>query len=186
MKINLYILALTAFFSAACREPAQQIMSGPEAVVAGSSARITITSPAFIHNAPIPSKYTYDGQNVNPPLKFENIPDETKSLALIVDDNYAPGQVWVHWVVWKINPKALEIKENSVPVGAVQGMNTYGYPVYMGPSAPKGAGTHRYSFRGYALDIVLPLSAGAKPEDTEKAMEGHIIGKGELIGFYTR
>ncbi len=143
-----------------------------------------IQSLAFSNNQPIPPKYTCDGENVNPPLRFNDVPDVTESLVLIVDDPDAPAGTWVHWVVWNIPPAAHEILENSVPEGAIEGITDFGKPGYGGPCPPSGS--HRYFFKLYALDTVLALSSSADVKDVELAMEGHILGEAQLIGLYQR
>lgn len=143
-----------------------------------------ITSPAFEHNQEVPSKYTCDGENVNPPLQFSDVPSEAKSLVLIVDDPDAPSRVWVHWIVFNIDPKTLEIRENSIPQGAVSGVTDFGKPGWGGPCPPNG--THRYFFKLYALDTQLSLDATADKKSVEHAMENHIITQAELIGLYKR
>jgi Raf kinase inhibitor-like YbhB/YbcL family protein len=143
-----------------------------------------ISSPAFQNNGDIPQKYTCDGSDVNPPLKIEDIPAETKSLALIVDDPDAPVGTWVHWVLWNIDPKTAEIKENTVPNGALQGVNDFRKNDYGGPCPPSGR--HRYFFKLYALDMPLTLSTTAKKADVEKAMKGHILSHAQIIGLYGR
>ncbi len=143
-----------------------------------------ISSPAFKHNEMIPSKFTCDGADVNPALMIEGVPAEAKTLALIVDDPDAPRGTWVHWVVWNIDPKTKEIKENSVPAGAKQGMTDFRQKNYGGPCPPPG--THRYFFKLYALDTVLDLGTNADKAKLEAAMKGHIIGQAELIGRYGR
>ncbi len=145
---------------------------------------LTLSSPAFRHNERIPSKYTCDGADVNPQLFVGNIPTGTKSLALIVDDPDAPRGTWVHWVVWNISPDTKELKEGTVPPGAHQGMNDFRRLDYGGPCPPSG--THRYFFKLYALDSVLSLGANASKTNLERAMEGHVLGRAELIGLYQR
>jgi len=145
---------------------------------------VQIFSPAFNHNEYIPKKFTCDGENINPPLLTENVPSGTKSLALIVDDPDAPVGTWVHWVVWNIDPKDTEIKENSVPKGAQQGMNDFRKHDYGGPCPPSG--THRYFFKLYALDTMLNINPNSKKTDLEKTIQGHILEKAELIGRYQR
>ena len=143
-----------------------------------------ISSPAFEHNGKIPVAYTCDGHDRNPPLIIKNIPQGTKSLVLIVDDPDAPMGTWVHWVLWNIAPQTQEIKENSVPAGAVQGMNDFRKHDYGGPCPPSG--THRYFFKLYALNSSLDLSQGSKKTDVEKAMKGHVIAESHIIGLYKR
>ncbi len=142
-----------------------------------------ITSPAFGNMQEMPEKYGCKGANVNPALAIEGIPKNAKSLALIVDDPDAPAGTWVHWVVWNI-PITSEIKENSVPSGAVQGKNDFGKNSYGGPCPPSG--THRYFFKLYALDTLLNLREGASKKDLENAMKDHIIAEAKLVGLYGR
>ena len=142
---------------------------------------LRVTSPAFHPNEHIPPKYTADGENINPALIIQGIPRETQSLVLIVDDPDAPAGTWIHWVIWNIPPTG-KIEENSIP--GTEGMNDFGRNSYGGPAPPSG--THRYFFKVYALDTTLDLGSDAKKGDVEKAMEGHILDKGELIGLYSR
>lgn len=143
-----------------------------------------ITSTSFKNNTNIPSQYTCDGSDINPPLKFSEIPPKAKSLALISDDPDAPMGTWVHWTLWNIDPKTKEITENSVPVGAVQGTTSFGEAKYGGPCPPSGI--HHYYFKLYALDTKLNLPTSFKKEDLEKAINGHILAKAELVGLYSR
>jgi hypothetical protein len=142
---------------------------------------LTITSPAFESKKPIPSQYTCDGDDVNPPLNIKEIPEETKSLVLIVDDPDAPMGTWDHWIVWNI-PPTNKIEENSVP--GTEGLNDFRKHSYGGPCPPSG--THRYFFKIYALDTKLNLDPNSRKKDVEKAMKNHILAKGELIGLYSR
>ncbi|HTP03965.1 MAG TPA: YbhB/YbcL family Raf kinase inhibitor-like protein [Nitrospirota bacterium] len=153
-------------------------------VEAKDMVTLKLSSPAFKHNDSIPSKYTCDGADVNPPLVIENTPLTTKSLALIVDDPDAPAGNWVHWVVWNIDPTIVEIRENTAPSGALQGINDFRKHDYGGPCPPSG--THRYFFKLYALDMMLNLGPKANKAELERAMKGHIIVQGELIGLYRR
>ena len=142
---------------------------------------LRVTSPAFKSNGVIPEKYTCDGNDVNPSLHIEDLPKETETLVIIVDDPDAPMGTWVHWVVWNIPPVEY-IQENSVP--GIEGINDFQKHSYGGPCPPPG--THRYFFKGYALDTKLELSRNARKKDVEKAMDGHILAKGEIIGLYSR
>ena len=142
---------------------------------------LTVSSPAFENNKLIPSKYTCDGDNVNPPLTIEGVPDGTKSLVLIVDDPDATMGTWDHWIVWNI-PPTNKIEKNTVP--GTEGINTARKHSYGGPCPPWG--THRYFFKVYALDTKLSLNSNSNKKDVEKAMQGHILAKGELIGLYHR
>ena len=147
-----------------------------------------ISSPAFKHNENISSTYTCDGQNINPPLEISEVPENAKSLVLIMDDPDVPTFVredglWVHWLVWNIDPKTSVIKENASDFGVV-GLNTRGVSTYGGPCPPDRE--HRYFFKLYALDTTLDLDTETNKEQLEKAMAGHIIEQAELIGVYKR
>ena len=140
-----------------------------------------ITSPDFKHNEFIPKKFTCQGEDINPALIIESIPKEAKSLAMIVDDPDAPMGTWVHWVVYDIGVVE-RIEENSIP--GKQGSNNFGRKNYGGPCPPSG--THRYFFKIYALDQMLNLKEGLSKQELEKAMQGHILEKAELIGLYRK
>jgi len=151
--------------------------------ISSSQISMKISSPAFGPNESIPSKYTCDGENVNPPLQFQDIPDGTKSLVLIVDDPEAAAGIWVHWLVWNISPEISQIEENSVPANAIQGTTSFERADYGGPCPPE---EHSYFFKLYALDVELDLESAKEKKDLEAAMNGHILEKTELIGLYER
>jgi Raf kinase inhibitor-like YbhB/YbcL family protein len=151
--------------------------------VKGKISSMKIISSAFQNNTKIPSKYTCDGQNINPPLSFFEVPVNVKSLVLIMDDPDAPMGTFVHWVLFNIDPKTNEIKENSIPQFAVVGKNSAGKLNYTGACPPSGL--HHYHFKLYALDAVLSL-ANPDKATLEKEMQGHIFEKVELIGLYSR
>lgn len=158
----------------------------PEPSSETSENPMEILSSAFDHEGKIPTIYACDG--ISPPLKFTNVPENTKSLVLIMDDPDAKdivGYTWVHWLVWNIPPATKGIAEGSVPVDALEGKNGMGTNGYQGPCPPVGR-THRYFFKLYALDIVLDLPEGATKEQLEEAIEGHILAEAELIGLYSR
>src|SRR5204863_1390648 len=136
---------------------------------AGGKGTMKITSSAFSEGGMIPDKYAKQGQNVNPPLRIEGAPAETKSLLLIVDDPDAPVGLFTHWLVWNIDPKTTDIAEHSVPRGAVQGTNDFSGAHYDGPQPPSG--THRYYSRFFALDETLSLRAGAKRRQLDAAIK---------------
>ena len=148
-----------------------------------------IVSTAFKAGEIIPQKYTCDDADISPPLSWENIPESTKSLALICDDPDAPIGIWVHWVLYNISPEINMLAEN-VPAqrdlanGARQGINDFRKLGYGGPCPP--GGTHRYYFKLYALDSTLGLTAGATKGALEAAMDGHILAQAELMGTYSR
>ena len=150
---------------------------------------LNITSIAFEHNGMIPSKYTADGADVSPPIAWQGIPENAKSIALICDDPDAPMGTWVHWLVWNIPPETTGLDENVPPDavlqnGICQGTTDFGQTGYGGPAPPSG--THRYFFKVYALDTMLDLSADSVKPELEAAMDGHILAQGELIGKYAR
>ncbi|MDA8104403.1 MAG: YbhB/YbcL family Raf kinase inhibitor-like protein [Nitrospiraceae bacterium] len=161
-----------------------QISEAFTAKEATKMSELTISSPAFGHNGNIPAKHTCDGKDVNPSLAIRNVPPGAKSLALIVDDPDAPAGTWVHWVLWNIAPETSEIKEDSVPKGAIQGINDFRKHAYGGPCPPSG--THRYFFKLYALDALLNPGPNSSKAEIEKAMQGHIISQAEIIGLYKR
>ncbi len=146
---------------------------------------IKITSPAFLDQQRIPDKYTCQGEDVNPALEFSNVPSGCQSLALIVDDPDAPGGVWTHWLVFNIDPSLVRVEENSVPLKAIQGRNSFGHNQWGGPCPPPGP-VHHYRFKIYALKEKLNLSSTADQSELEKAMEGKILGFGQLIGTFSR
>jgi len=150
---------------------------------------IKVTSTAFKNGEMIPSKYTCDGQDISPPLKWEGVPDGAKSIALIGDDPDAPMGTWVHWLVYNLPPETRELEEN-IPVathlenGAKQGVTDFRRVGYGGPCPPSG--THRYFFKVYALDTSIEASGMLDKAGLLKAMEGHIIGQGQIMGKYRR
>ena len=140
-----------------------------------------LRSPAFEHGGFIPIKYTCQGQDINPALVIEGIPQNAKSLALIVEDPDAPMGIWVHWVVYDIGVVS-RIDEDSIP--GEQGVNDFGRKDYGGPCPPSG--THRYFFKIYALDKNLGLQEGLSKKELEAAIQPHILDKAELIGLYKK
>ncbi|WP_266205939.1 YbhB/YbcL family Raf kinase inhibitor-like protein [Pontibacter kalidii] len=141
---------------------------------------LQLSSPVLRSGDTIPEKYTCDGENINPALAIGDIPKGAQSLVLIINDPDAPRGNWTHWLVYDM-PLIHTIEENSVP-GTV-GLNDFGNTAYDGPCPP--IGTHRYFFRLYALDTRLGLPAGSTKEAVFLKMENHIIGTGELMGFYS-
>ncbi|MDO8513207.1 MAG: YbhB/YbcL family Raf kinase inhibitor-like protein [bacterium] len=142
-----------------------------------------ITSPVFANQENIPSKYTCDGENINPPLKIEDVPNVTVSLVLIMDDPDTPNGTFVHWVLYNIDPQAREIVEDSVTGGAMLGITSTKQKGYMGPCPPFGV--HRYFFKLYALDSLLSVDHPTA-DDLNLEMDTHIIDGATLIGLYAR
>lgn len=141
-----------------------------------------ITSRAFTNGGKIPDQYSKYGQNRIPPLHLEEIPEKTRSLALIVDDPDAPKGTFNHWLLFNLDPKIHDIKEDCVPVMATQGRNDFGEVEYDGPQPPSGE--HRYFFKAFALDTVLPLSRGCQRAQLDSEMKGHVLDSATLMGKY--
>lgn len=150
---------------------------------------LDVTSSAFEEGGAIPARYTCDGLDISPPLSWSPVPNGTRSLALIAEDPDAPRGAFAHWVIYNLPPDTRRLPEDvpnrqTLPGGALQGMNGSGSIGYTGPCPP--GGTHRYFFEVYALDTELDLGAGATKEDVVRAMEGHVLAEGRLLGTYQR
>ena len=143
-----------------------------------------ITSAAFQDNGNIPTKFTCDGADVNPALRFNDTPAQAKSLVLIVDDPDAPSGLFTHWIVWNIDSKTSDVAESATLQGGVQGTNDFGKSGYGGPCPPSG--THRYYFKIFALDRMLDLRPGARRSELDAAMREHVVAQGQLMGRYSR
>lgn len=153
-------------------------------------ATFRLESPAFKNGAMIPRKYTCDGEDISPPLKWADAPIGTMSFALVCDDPDAPIKTWTHWVVYAIPAERTELKEGVsthevIEGGIRQGVNSWRKSGYGGP-CPPGKEPHRYFFKLYALDFVPELRAGNKKEALWTAMEGHVLAETQLIGLYAR
>jgi len=152
--------------------------------------KLQLTSTAFKHGEPIPPKHTCSGADVSPPLSIRSVPKEARSLVLILDDPDAPSGNWIHWIVYGIPAQTTEISEGTAakstpPVTGQLGKNSWGRSEWGGPCPPPGA-KHRYFFRVYALDTDLSLPRGAAKPDLMRAIEGHILAQGELMGTFQR
>ena len=148
------------------------------------SLYMKIISPAFANNGNIPNTYTCDGEDISPPLEFVDVPEETTTLVLIVEDPDAIGKDWVHWIVFNIDPHTTKVHEDSIPTDGIQAVTDFGHDGYGGPCPPSGI--HRYLFKLYALGTTLHVTEDVTKPELEHAMEGHIIEKAELIGLYSR
>ena len=149
-----------------------------------------LRSSAFAPSGMIPEKYTCDGPDLSPALDWTDVPEGSKSLALICDDPDAPVGTWVHWVLFNLPPSINGLPEGIPPTekieqGGSQGMNDFRKIGYGGPCPPPGE-PHRYFFRLYALDEKINLPSGASKKDLMRAMEGHVLGQTDLIGKYGR
>lgn len=151
---------------------------------------MNLSSMAFSDGEEMPTKYTCDGQDVSPPLAWEEGPEGTVAYALLLKDPDAPGGIFTHWVLFNIPshtrelPEAVPI-EPRLPNGAIQGQNDFGATGYRGPCPPAGS-VHRYQFTVYALDEEVELEAGSRRAEVLDAMEGHILAQGQLTGLYKR
>lgn len=178
MKIHLLLLiALTFFTSNQCKNKTDM------------STNIILKSDSFSDGGMIPAKYTCDGANISPQLSWDNAPKDTKSFVLICEDPDAPMGTFTHWILYDIPADVHELPENLpkdkvLSNGAKQGIADFKKIGYGGPCPPSG--THRYYFKLYALDTLLNLEPGLKKEDILKAMNGHILAQGQIMGKYTR
>jgi Raf kinase inhibitor-like YbhB/YbcL family protein len=155
-----------------------------------AAMKLELTSAAFEEGSTIPTQYTCDGPDVSTPLSWSGLPAGAKSLALIGDDPDAPVGTWVHWVLYDLPPDVAALAKGLPPDeqlanGGKQGKNDFGKIGYCGPCPPRGS-AHRYFFKLYALDAELNLSPGATKKELLKAMEGHILAEGQLMGRYQR
>jgi Raf kinase inhibitor-like YbhB/YbcL family protein len=152
--------------------------------MAKNDSKFELSSTAFAHNERIPSKYTCDGENISPDLSWKNVPEGTKSFALIVDDPDAPAKVWVHWIVFNISSAITHLEENATTNNFMTGLNDFKTQNYGGPCPPSG--THRYQFTLYALDTTLQLQKSVDKQTLINAMQNHILDTATLIGIYQR
>jgi hypothetical protein len=173
------LLLLSGVFLAGCMQ--EKVEQGEKELQ--GAAKMQIQSAAFNDGQPIPRRYTCDGEDVSPPLTLGDVPEGAKSLALVVDDPDAPLGVFNHWIAWNL-PADTEALSEGAQIEK-QGKNDFGERGYRGPCPPLGP-MHHYRFKVYALDIVLDLPYGADEKQLEKAMRGHILAEGELVGTYQR
>lgn len=155
-----------------------------------ATSTVSLTSPAFVDNAAIPARFTCDGANISPPLRWAAPPQGTKSLALTCDDSDAPAGDWTHWVIYNLPPTATSLPEAVTPTalrpdGVRQCRNSFGKVGYGGPCPPSG-NPHHYIFRLYALDAELSLTEDATAADAQRAAGGHVLAEGTLTGTYGR
>jgi Raf kinase inhibitor-like YbhB/YbcL family protein len=154
----------------------------------GAVMKLGFTSTAFADGQPIPSRHIGNAENLSPALQWSGVPPAGKSLALICDDPDAPMGTWVHWVIYNLSPSTSGLPEGvaktpELPDGARQGVNDFGRIGYDGPGPPPGK-PHRYFFKLYALDSKPDLTPGATKKDLLKAIEGHVLAEGQLIGTF--
>ena len=152
--------------------------------------KLQVTSTAFAEGQPIPARHAYDQQDISPALQWSGVPPAAKSLALICEDPDAPMGTWVHWVLYDLPPVGTGLSENvpkspELANGAKQGVNDYKKIGYGGPCPPPGK-PHHYYFKLYALDTMPNLKPGLTKKELLKAMDGHVIAEGQLMGTYQR
>jgi Raf kinase inhibitor-like YbhB/YbcL family protein len=181
-----FLFTLLLATAVACGNSAPQPAQGPDP----SKSGFRIESAAFKEGAFIPDRFSCQGENVSPPLKWTDPPAGSRSLALIVDDPDAPAGTWTHWVVFNLPAQTKAMDENApkqdkLPNGGLQGSTSFGSIGYGGPCPPPGK-AHRYFFRLYALDTVLSLKPGAAREDVVAASKGHTLGEAQLMGRFKR
>lgn len=148
--------------------------------------KITLKSSAFKEGEHIPAKHACGGDNTNPLLEIKNIPENAKSLVLIMEDPDASSGVWDHWILWNISPTNQYINEDSIPENAVLGTNSFGKAEYNGPCPPMGDNPHRYFFKVFALDANIDLPFGSSKKDLLEAIKDHLIDQASLMGLYQR
>lgn len=201
-KPGLVWIVAVALMSGGCkREATRQDRTPQPGSLTGTApsggqamSKLEIRTSAFGENERVPRKHTGDGANVSPPLAWTGAPEGTQQFALIVDDPDAPrAEPWVHWLLYRIPAETTQLPEGvppsehvSDPGGAVQGRNSWNKIGYGGPEPPKGHGVHHYHFKLYALDAKLELPPGADKAALLKAIKGHVLAEGELVGTYER
>jgi Raf kinase inhibitor-like YbhB/YbcL family protein len=185
-SIAINLIPILALIAAACSRSHDKVTPRE-----GKTVNILITSDAFREGEAIPTKYTCDGDDLSPALRWSDMPPNTKNLVLICEDPDAPSGTFTHWVLYNLPPAATGLPEGvsaeaRLANGAIQGRNDFKRIGYGGPCPPPKDGAHRYFFRLYALDTELQLQAGARREDIVLAMEGHVLATGHLMGTYQR
>ncbi|WP_405885244.1 YbhB/YbcL family Raf kinase inhibitor-like protein [Streptomyces sp. NBC_01136] len=155
------------------------------AVTPGTSKTITVTSPAFADGGTVPRRFTCDGVNQSPPLTFTGVPGGAAESVVLVEDLDAARGTFVHWLMWGIDPHEATLSAGAVPKGAVQGRNGFGQRRYGGPCPPSGK-PHHYVFSVYAADRRLNLPEDATVDAVRRALAGHTVGSGTLVGRYGR
>jgi len=183
--VILFALLLTGCLNRPQLAPQQQLANKPKEV----KMEMKLESAGFKEGQAIPKQYTCDGVNVSPPLEWNGVPKNAKTLAVICDDPDAPSGTWVHWVLYNLPADDMGLIENApatekLKAGGMQGKNDFGKIGYGGPCPP--GGTHRYFFKLYALDAELNLKPGATKSELLKSMEGHVIAQGQLMGTHSR
>ena len=183
-------LSFPALLLLCCADRPQPATQAPEANKPKEERmELKLESAAFKEGQAIPKQFTCDGVNISPPLEWSGVPKSAKTLAIICDDPDAPSGTFVHWVLYNLPSADMGLIENAPATeklagGGMQGKNDFGKTGYGGPCPPSGA--HRYFYKLYALDAELDLKAGAMKSELLKAMEGHVVAQGQLMGTYSR
>jgi Raf kinase inhibitor-like YbhB/YbcL family protein len=152
-------------------------------IAALSAVALSLSSPAFHADASIPARFTCDGQDVSPPLRWTRPSPRARSLALELQDPDAPGGVFKHWLLWNVSPRSRGLPPHVS--WRLQGRNSFGRIGYSGPCPPAGS-THHYVFTLFALDRKLTLPRGASSSRFRAAISGHVVSRGKLVGTYGR
>ena len=160
--------------------------SVPHSRPSPASSVLALSSSAFGEGSSIPPRYTCDAEDITPPLAWTRVPARSRSLALLVEDQNAPGGAFVHWSVYDLPPSTSGIAGGRLPSGSAQGQNSFGRVGYGGPCPPKRDPPHHYIFALYALDAHPGLSPGASPDAVRRALAAHRIAEGTLTGVYRR
>jgi len=176
IDIALVAVAVSVFW-----RPKANVTSSGESLNLG---HMRISSSAFLQDEYIPPAHTCDGRDLSPQLSWDDVPEETRSLVLVVDDPDAPSGAWTHWTMWNIPPTAKGVEQGGIVTGAVLGTTSAGSAGWHGPCPPFGV--HRYFFKLFALDVRLELPASSSVSELEQAMVGHILDKAGLVGRYER
>ncbi len=178
------ILVLLVFLAACTAQVGQEAEVQPQAEENEIKVKnMKLTSPAFEHEGNIPSEFTCDSSDISPELEISDVRENTKSLALVMDDPDAPAGKWDHWIIFNIPQDTKKIEKGTEPEG-IPGKNSWGKTGYGGPCPPSG--THRYFFKLFALDTELDLPEGSTKQELEEAMQNHLIEETQLIGKYQR
>jgi Raf kinase inhibitor-like YbhB/YbcL family protein len=197
MRLLLAIVALLLFALSACgggkvspgHKPAPTTIAGPAMTMASPPPSalppLAVTSPAFGDNTQIPVDYSCKGRNVSPPLRWENVPTGTESLALVVDDPDAPAGLYVHWVVTGIRPSTTGIVEGALPEGAGVSLNSGGKAAYLGPCPPAGSGLHHYRFQLYALSKPVTVAPTTPAPEATRTIANAATSVARMVGLFS-
>ncbi len=185
MKKVLFLILIISFIISCNKNNRPKISDNQEEYM----HTVNIFSNSFKNNEKIPAKYTCQGEEASPQLHWDNIPENTKSIAIICDDPDAPAGTWIHWIIFNIPPEMNELTEkfphdSIMDNGIKQGLNSSNFVGYQGPCPPSGE--HRYFFKIYALDIILDIGYNIHKEDLLSVIDSHVLGYGEMIGLYEK